>query len=51
LADICLVPQIFNARRFAFDLSAYPTIMRVFEAAQALDAFQRAMPDRQPDAE
>jgi maleylacetoacetate isomerase len=51
LADICLVPQIFNARRFAFDLSAYPTTMRVFEAAQALDAFQRAMPDRQPDAE
>lgn len=51
LADICLVPQIFNARRFAFDLSPYPTVMRVFDAAQALDAFASAAPDRQPDAE
>ena len=51
LADICLVPQIFNAKRFAFDLSPYPTVMRVFDAAQALDAFARAEPERQPDAE
>ena len=51
LADICLVPQIFNAKRFHFDLSPYPTVMRIFEEAQALDAFARAAPDRQPDAE
>jgi maleylacetoacetate isomerase len=51
MADICLVPQIFNAKRFAFDLSPYPVTMRLFEAAQALDAFQRAMPDRHPDAD
>jgi len=51
LADICLVPQIFNAKRFAFDLSPYPAVMRIFEEAQALDAFARAAPERQPDAE
>ena len=51
MADVCLVPQIMNAKRFAFDLSPYPAVMRVFAAAQALDAFARAMPDRQPDAE
>jgi maleylacetoacetate isomerase len=51
LADICLVPQIFNAKRFHFDLSPYPTVMRIFEEAQALDAFASAAPDRQPDAE
>ena len=51
MADICLVPQIFNAKRFSFALSAYPATMRIFNAAQALDAFARAAPDRQPDAE
>jgi maleylacetoacetate isomerase/maleylpyruvate isomerase len=51
LADICLVPQILNAKRFHFDLAPYPTVMRIFEEAQTLDAFVRAMPDRQPDAE
>jgi maleylacetoacetate isomerase len=51
LADACLVPQIANARRFAFDLQPYPTVMRIHDQAMALDAFQRAMPDRQPDAE
>jgi maleylacetoacetate isomerase len=51
LADICLVPQLFNARRFDTDLSAYPTILRVEAACQALDAFARAAPGLQPDAE
>jgi maleylacetoacetate isomerase len=51
LADICLVPQIFNAQRFGFDLSPYPDVMRIFDAARALDAFAKAAPDRQPDAE
>lgn len=51
LADVVLVPQVFNARRFSVDLSAYPTISRVEAAAQALKAFQAASPERQPDAE
>ncbi len=51
LADICMVPQILNAKRFAFDMTPYPTVMAIFEAAQALQAFADAMPDRQPDAE
>ena len=51
IADCCLVPQIFNARRFDSDLSPYPTAMRIFEACMKLDAFQRAQPSAQPDAE
>ena len=51
IADCCLVPQIFNARRFDCDLSPYPVTMRVFDACMALDAFDRAQPSKQPDAE
>jgi glutathione S-transferase len=51
LADIALVPQVANARRFKVDLSPYPTILRINEACQQLDAFRRAMPENQPDAE
>lgn len=51
MADCCLAPQIFNARRFNSDLAPYPTTMRVFEACMALEAFDRAQPSRQPDAE
>ncbi len=51
LADICLVPQIFNARRFDCDLSGYPAVMGVFDACMALPAFDKAQPSRQPDAE
>ena len=51
LADCCLVPQVFNAIRFECDLSPYPTVMRVYEACVALDAFAEAEPSRQPDAE
>ena len=51
MADCCLVPQIFNAQRFECDLKPYPTVMRVFEACMQLDAFGRAQPGRQPDAE
>jgi maleylacetoacetate isomerase len=52
LADLCLVPQVFNARRYpSFDMSPYPTITRTFDACMALDAFERARPERQPDAE
>jgi maleylacetoacetate isomerase len=51
IADCCLVPQIFNAQRFACDVSAYPTAMRIFAECMKLEAFQRAQPSRQPDAE
>lgn len=46
LADICLVPQMYNARRFATPLDAYPTLVRADAAAGALDAFAAAHPDR-----
>lgn len=51
MADICLVPQVFNARRFEVPLEAYPTILRLADAAGQLDAFRRAEPQNQPDAE
>jgi maleylacetoacetate isomerase len=51
LADICLVPQLANARRVAMDLSPYPTLTRIEAACQALPAFAAAEPSRQPDAE
>lgn len=51
LADLCLVPQLGNARRFGTDLSPYPTILRIEAACMALPAFQQSAPDRQPDAE
>lgn len=46
LADICLVPQMFNARRFEVPLDAFPTLVRADAAASALDAFAAAHPDR-----
>jgi len=51
MADCCLVPQIFNARRFECDLKPYPTVTRVFDACMRLEAFDRAQPSKQPDAE
>ncbi len=45
LADICLVPQMYNARRLEVDLHAYPTLVRIDAAAAALDPFARAHPD------
>jgi maleylacetoacetate isomerase len=52
LADICLVPQVFNAQRYpSFDMRPYPTISRVVGNCLKLDAFERARPERQPDAE
>ena len=51
LADICLVPGVFNARIYpSFDMTRYPTIVRIFDQCMTLDAFQRALPERQPDA-
>lgn len=51
LADICLVPQVFNARRFKIDLASFPAIERINATCLALAAFADAAPDRQPDAE
>ncbi|RMG14904.1 MAG: maleylacetoacetate isomerase [Deltaproteobacteria bacterium] len=50
LADLFLVPQLYNARRFEVDLAPYPTLTRVEAQCLALEAFQRALPERQPDA-
>ncbi|MEG1970653.1 MAG: maleylacetoacetate isomerase [Burkholderiaceae bacterium] len=51
LADVLLVPQVFNARRFDCRLDTVPRVMRVFDACMALPAFIAAQPARQPDAE
>ena len=51
IADCCLVPQMFNARRFKCDLSAYPALVAIDGHCRALEAFQRAAPERQPDAQ
>jgi maleylacetoacetate isomerase/maleylpyruvate isomerase len=50
LADVFLVPQVFNARRFQVPLDAYPRIVAVAEACMKLDAFRAAAPENQPDA-
>lgn len=50
LADCCLVPQVFNARRFGCELDAMPTILAIVARCQSLEAFQRAAPEHQPDA-
>jgi maleylacetoacetate isomerase len=51
LADCCLVPQIFNAKRFDTDLSSLPRTMAAFDACMALPAFQKAQPSACPDFE
>jgi maleylpyruvate isomerase len=51
LADACLVPQVFNAQRFKVDIAPFPTIQRIWEHAAQIDAFARAAPGVQPDAE
>ena len=51
MADCCLVPQIFNAKRYNSDLAPYPVTMRIFDRCMKLEAFERAQPSVQPDAE
>jgi maleylacetoacetate isomerase len=51
LADICLVPQVYNARRLKVPLDAFPKIVAVDAACNKLAAFDRARPEQQPDAE
>jgi maleylacetoacetate isomerase len=51
MADCCLVPQIFNAKRYQCELAPYSRVMQVFDACMRLEAFDRAQPSKQPDAE
>ena len=51
LADLCLIPQMTNARRVSLDLAPYPTLLRIEEVAYRLPAFTAARPENQPDAE
>lgn len=51
LADLCLVPQVFNARRFSINPDSYPTIARIEAHAMTLSAFADAAPGQQPDAD
>lgn len=51
LADICIVPQVANGRRFNCDLSGCPTVTRIADHCLTLEPFRRAMPENQPDAE
>ena len=50
LADLCLVPQVFNARRFEVDIAQFPVIVRIDAACMELDAFSSAAPERQADS-
>ncbi|HLT78427.1 MAG TPA: maleylacetoacetate isomerase, partial [Ferrovibrio sp.] len=50
LADVFLVPQVFNAERFGCDMTPYPTIRRIVDACNRLPAFADAHPSCQPDA-
>lgn len=51
LADLCIVPQLYGARRFAVDVSAFPTLLGIERACEQLESFRRAHPDQQPDAQ
>ncbi|NIB41040.1 maleylacetoacetate isomerase [Pseudomaricurvus alkylphenolicus] len=51
LADVYLIPQVFNALRFEVDMTPYPKIMAAYEACNQLDAFQKAAPANQVDAQ
>ena len=50
VADVCLIPQLYNARRFDVPLDGYPTLLRAEENANKLEAFQAAHPDKQEQA-
>jgi maleylpyruvate isomerase len=51
LADLCLVPQVYNAQRFGCDLEPYPRVTAIAAAMAREPAFAAAAPERQPDAE
>ena len=49
-ADICLIPQVYNAKRFGVDLDKFPTVKRIWEACMSLDSCKKAAPEQQIDA-
>jgi len=51
IADLCLIPQLYNARRFSCNTDDYPTLIKIDEHCMTLDAFQQASPEKQPDYE
>jgi maleylpyruvate isomerase len=51
MADLCLVPQIFNAQRFKVDMARFPTLQRIYATCMKHPAFDAAQPAKQPDAE
>ena len=51
MADVCLIPQIFNANRFGFSMGAYPRLEQINHNCLKLTRFQDAIPENQPDAE
>tara|TARA_B100000945_G_C20181430_1_gene502477 strand:+ start:198 stop:746 length:549 start_codon:yes stop_codon:yes gene_type:complete len=51
LADICLIPQVYNGLRFNCNISEYPTIKSIWDHCMSLDEFKRAAPESQPDAQ
>ncbi len=51
MADCCLAPQVFNAQRYQCDTAPYPATMRAFAECMKIEAFDRAQPSKQPDAE
>ncbi len=51
IADICLIPQVFGAKRFGTDLARFPVVMGIYDACMKLPAFDRAQPAKQPDFE
>ncbi|RDS86090.1 maleylacetoacetate isomerase [Dyella psychrodurans] len=51
MADCCLVPQLYNARRFGVDVARFPRLQAIDERCQLIEAFHAAHPDRQPDSE
>mgnify|MGYP003616916881 FL=1 len=50
MADCCLIPQVYNARRFGVDMAQFPTLQRIEATCLELPAFDAARPERQPDA-
>ncbi|WP_233078378.1 maleylacetoacetate isomerase [Rheinheimera soli] len=50
VADLCLVPQVYNALRFQLDMAEYPLISAIYQRCNALEAFQKAAPEQQADA-
>ncbi|HVF36197.1 MAG TPA: maleylacetoacetate isomerase, partial [Candidatus Saccharimonadia bacterium] len=50
IADVCLIPQVYNAQRFSVDLTPYPTIRRINDHCMQRPEFENARPEKQPDA-